>query len=198
MGVLWDVGNVIVRWDPRTLYSKIFDDEAEREAFLTHVCTMSWHSQFDRGVAFDTGMAELTALHPHYADQIGAWGPRFMEMLSGSIPETEAAIEALAARGVPQFGLTNMHPDIWDQVQHLSPVFAHLSQVVVSGSEAMVKPDAEIFHLASARTGMAPGELLFIDDSAVNIEAARALGFDAWLFGDPAGVVPALVARGLL
>src|SRR5205085_10525254 len=87
--VLWDVGNVIVRWDPRTLYSKIFPDPSERERFLGEVCTMAWHQAHDVGKPFAENIAELTARHPHYAQEIAAWRGRWSEMFSGCIEETE-------------------------------------------------------------------------------------------------------------
>src|SRR5580698_8872287 len=104
-GVVFDVGNVIVRWNPRTLYARIFSDPAECDWFLSHVCTMDWHARHDAGVAFADNRAGLIAQYPQYEAAIVAWETRWWEMFSGPIHETEVAIEALAARGVPMFGL---------------------------------------------------------------------------------------------
>ncbi len=197
-GVLWDVGNVIVRWDPRTLYSKIFDDPAERDWFLAHVCTREWNEEFDRGRPFAEGIAEATARHPAYAPQISAWQTRFLEMISGVFSETEDAIHALAARGVPQFALTNMEITTWPKVRALSAACDHFQVVVVSGEEGLIKPDPAIFEVACAKIGLAAGELLFIDDSAANIATAQRLGFDTHHFADPVELAPALQRRGLL
>ena len=103
--VIWDIGNVIVRWDPRTLYEKSIPDTARRERFLTSVCTMEWHLRHDLGVTFAENRVPLLQQHPEFTEEILDWERRWDEMLSGAIPETEAAIEALAARGIPQFGL---------------------------------------------------------------------------------------------
>ena len=119
--VLWDVGNVIVRWDPRALYAKIFREPAELDRFLSHVCTLDWHVEHDRGVSFADNAAPLIDRFPEYAAHIRAWDERFDEMLSGPIPETAAVIEALAAREVPQFALTNMPQSKWPIVQAISP-----------------------------------------------------------------------------
>jgi FMN phosphatase YigB (HAD superfamily) len=197
-GVLWDVGNVIVRWDPRTLYSKVFDDPAECDWFLTHVCTMAWHGETDRGRPMAQGIAELSAEFPKYADQIAMWRPRFTEMTSGAISETEQVMAELAATGIPQFGLTNMPVEVWPEVQALSPAFGLLADVVVSAEEGLVKPDPRIFHRACERFGMATEELLFIDDSPANIAAASALGFAVYRFADPAALRPAISVQGLL
>src|SRR5688572_3488231 len=106
--LLWDFGNVIVRWDPRTLYAKFFKEPAEVDWFLSHVCAMDWHMAHDAGVTFEENRARLLPKHPEYAEAIHAWESRWWEMFSGAVPETEAVIEALHARGVPQYGLSNI------------------------------------------------------------------------------------------
>lgn len=196
--VLWDVGNVIVRWDPRTLYSKIFPIAAERDAFLRDVCTGAWNLQHDAGRPMAEGIAELTARHPHHREAIEAWQSRWWEMFSGPIEETESVIEDLAARGVPQFGLTNMSHETCDGTFAMSPVFGHLRDIVVSGHHKITKPDPAIYHLACARAGFAPSDFVFVDDSARNIEGARALGFHVHRFVEPSALRPALEAFGLL
>jgi 2-haloacid dehalogenase/putative hydrolase of the HAD superfamily len=196
--VVWDFGNVIVRWDPRTLYSKIFPDPAERDRFLGSVCTMAWHLETDRGLSFADNCARLVAEHPHHEAEIRAWHERWDEMFSGAIPETEGAIEALHARGVPQYGLSNISTETVASTMALSPAFGRLKAVIVSGAERILKPDPAIFRLASERFGHAPADMLFVDDSAANIAAARAEGFDVHHFTDPAALRPALAARGLL
>jgi 2-haloacid dehalogenase/putative hydrolase of the HAD superfamily len=197
-GILWDFGNVIVRWNPRTLYSKIFPDPVECDRFLSDVCTMAWHAPTDCGVTFADNCAALAAKHPHHEDHIWAWHRRWGEMFSGAIPETEAAIEALHARGLPQYGLSNISHETLDSTLAMSPAFGRLSGVIASGLEGVMKPDPAIFHLASERMGLAPVDLLFVDDSPTNIAAAQALGFDTLHFTDPAALRPALEARGLL
>ena len=197
-GVVFDVGNVIVRWDPRTLYSKIFPDPAERDWFLANVCTMDWHLRHDAGVSFAENRRALVARFPEHAAAICAWQERWWEMFSGPIAETEAAIEALAARGAPMFGLSNMSAETVEGTLAMSPAFAQLTELIVSGREGLVKPDPRIFELTAHRAGLAPAELLFVDDSAVNVGAAAAVGFDIHHFSDPAALRPALERRGLL
>src|SRR4051812_4995273 len=106
--VIWDIGNVIVRWDPRNLYNHAIADEVRRERFLTSVCTMDWHLAHDLGVTFAENRAPLLAQHPDFTEEILDWERRWSDMFAGVIPETEGAIEALAARSVPQFGISNM------------------------------------------------------------------------------------------
>ena len=196
--LLWDVGNVIVRWNPRTLYAKIFKEPAELDGFLSHVCTMDWHGETDRGWTFADNIARLTPLHPQYAEQIAAWWGRWPEMFSGAIPETEAVMNDLAARGVPQFGLTNMSSETWPGVQAMSPVFTLFRDVIVSAEEKVIKPDRRIYEIVLERTRLAPGDLLFVDDNAANIAAADAMGFHTHLFTDLAALRPMIQAHGLL
>ncbi|MBO9709295.1 MAG: HAD family phosphatase [Caulobacter sp.] len=196
--LLWDVGNVIVRWNPRTLYAKIFKEPADLDRFLSHVGTLEWHAATDRGVTFADNIAARIAQHPDHAEHISAWWDRWDEMFSGPIPETEAVIEDLAARGVPQFGLTNMSTETWPDVRAMSPAFRHFRDAVVSGEERVIKPEPRIYEIVLERTGLAPSDLLFVDDSAANIEAARGLGFHVHHFTDPAALRPAMEKHGLL
>ena len=197
-GVLWDIGNVIVRWDPRTLYSKIFPDPGQRDRFLAEICTPAWNLEFDRGYPIDQGVAELSARNPHYAVQIAAWKTRWCEMFSGVIAETVNAIQALAARDVPMFGLTNMSAETAPATFAMDPAFSHLRRIVVSGREGLIKPDPRLYALALERIGRTAESLVFVDDSAANIAAAAELGFATHRFTDPAALAPALREFGLL
>ena len=196
--VLFDVGNVIVRWDPRTLYSKIFPDPAERERFLTDVCTLEWHAEHDRGVLMAENARGLIERHPHHESAIRDWDRRWDEMLSGLIPETVSVMEDLHARGVPLYALTNMPAEKAEGIFAMSPAFGLFKDIVVSAVERVIKPDPRPFAIACERMGRAPEEVVFVDDSAVNIQAARAFGMDAILFDDPAALRPQLERRGLL
>ena len=196
--LLWDFGNVIVRWNPRTLYEKVIPDPVARDRFLNDVCTLAWHAPTDCGVTFAENCTALAARHPEHEAEIWAWHHRWDEMFSGAIAETEAAIEALHARGVPQFGLSNISHETLESTLAMSPAFGRLSGVVASGLEGVMKPDPAIFHLCCERFEMAPSDFLFVDDSARNIAAAQALGFDTHHFTDPADLQPALERRGLI
>jgi 2-haloacid dehalogenase/putative hydrolase of the HAD superfamily len=196
--LLWDVGNVIVRWNPRTLYAKIFKEPADLDRFLSHVGTLDWHAATDRGVTFADNIAARSAEHPEHAQALSAWWARWDEMFSGTIPETESLIEALAARGVPQFALTNMSSESWPGVRAMSPVFRHFRDAIVSAEEGVIKPEARIYEIVLERTGLEPADLLFVDDSAANIAAADALGFHTHHFTDPAALRPAIARHGLL
>lgn len=197
--VLWDVGNVIVRWDPRAPYATMFEEPADLDWFLSHVCTIPWHVEHDKGVGFPENAAPLIARFPEHADAIRAWDERFHEMLSGPIPETAGVIGALAERDVPQFALTNMPQSKWPAVQAISPShFAHFRDAIVSGDEQVIKPDRRIYEIVLERTGLQACDLLFIDDSIANIEAAMDMGFHTHHFTDPARLRAAVEQHGLL
>ena len=198
MAVIWDVGNVIVRWDPRTLCSKIIPDRAACDRFLNDICSMAWHGPTDCGVTLADNCAALKAEHPHFAPEIEAWRTRWSEMFSGTIPETEAAIAALHARGVRQYALTNMSHETHEATFAMSSAFDLLDGRIISGLEGVMKPGPEIFQLTCERFGLAPAEAFFVDDSAANIAAAKGLGFHVHHFTDPAKLRPALEAVGLL
>ncbi|HTX49004.1 MAG TPA: HAD-IA family hydrolase [Caulobacteraceae bacterium] len=152
----------------------------------------------DDGVSFAENRAPLIARYPEYEAAIVAWDERWWEMFSGPIPETVAAIEALHARGVVVTGLTNMPTSKRDGTFAMSPAFGMMSDIVVSADVGLSKPDRRIFALSAERAGLAPEALLFVDDSAVNVAAAAACGFDTHRFEDPAVLWPALERRGLL
>jgi len=196
--VIWDIGNVIVRWDPRTLYDRIMPDAALRERFLTEVCTLDWHLRHDLGVTFAENRAPLLARHPEFTEQILDWERRWLEMFSGVFPQTEAAILALAERGVPQFGLSNMSHEVIGAIRAMSPAFDHLRDIVISAETAIMKPDPRIYAQACRRFGLQPAEAIFIDDSRKNIDGAAALGFHTHHFTDPGKLRSALEAVGLL
>lgn len=196
--VIWDVGNVVVRWNPRTLYAQIFPEPVACDRFLSSVCTMIWHVNHDLGVTFADNRIALIEQHPEFRAEIEAWETRWWDMFSGTIPESEAAIEALHAAGVPQYGLTNMSEETFEGTMAMSPAFGRLRDIVVSGREGMIKPDPRIYALTCERFGLAPQDIFFIDDSLANVTSARAFGIDTLHFTDPAALRPALEARGLL
>ena len=119
-------------------------------------------------------------------------------MFSGAIPETEGVMNDLAARGVAQFGLTNMSSETWPAVQAMSPVFGHFQDVIVSAEEKAIKPERRIYEIVLERTGLMPSDLLFVDDNAANIAAADAMGVHTHWFTDPAALRPMSQAHGLL
>ncbi len=194
--VVWDVGHVLYDWDPRYLYAKLIPDADRLDGFLDNVLTRAWHFQHDAGRPFAETSVELAAQFPDQADLIAVYGPRWLETIPGPMPDTHALVEALAASGIPQFGITNFSGEFWDRFRPTAPLFDHFREIIVSGYERLVKPDPAIFALAEARFELAPGDMLFIDDNEANIAAAEAVGWHAHRFIDAKALTQALRGYG--
>ncbi len=196
---LFDLGRVVLDWEPVRLYAKIFPDSDERDWFLANVCTMDWHTQHDAGASFaDTAPALITKF-PHYEAAILAWSGRWMEMFDGYVAGTPELMERLQARGVPLYALSNMTSETWPWHLEAFPKLTMFKQVIVSGDEGLVKPDPAIYHLTLERMGNpAPEDVIFIDDSRANVDAAAALGFCTHHFDGSQGLEQALEEQGLL
>ena len=196
---LFDLGHVVLDWDPARLYTKIFDTPQERDAFLTDVCNMAWHTHHDAGASFADNASRLICQHPHYEQEILAWGRRWMEMFDGYMDGTAELIERLEARQIPLYALSNMPAEPWDEMLGVFPVLRLFRHVVVSGRIGMIKPDAAIYHHAlKVMNHPAPETVLFIDNSLQNVEAAEALGFRTHHFRHAEGLERALLQEGLL
>lgn len=196
--VVFDVGNVLYHWNMRKLFAKLIHNVDELDWFLAHVVTEEWHFQHDAGRPLAEMVPERIAEFPAYADHINAYATRFVETIPGPVAGMIALVDALAARKVPIFGITNFGAEFWDQFRHTAPVFDHFTDIIVSGVEKLIKPDPAIYALALRRFGLAPGEGLFVDDRLENIESAAANGFVGHHFKDAETLRSALNALSLL
>ena len=196
--VVFDLGGVLIDWDPRYLYRKLLDDEAAVEEFLATVCTPAWNAEQDRGRPFAEGVAELVERHPVHAAAITAYHERWPEMLGGAVGGTVEVLAELRAAGVPVYALTNWSAETFGIARERFEFLEWFDGVLVSGEERMIKPDPAIFRLLLDRFGLDPGATFYIDDSPANVAAADRLGFDAVRFTSPAQLRRDLEARGLL
>jgi HAD superfamily hydrolase (TIGR01509 family) len=196
--VLFDYGNVLVRWDPRNLYRKLFQDAAAMEVFLRDVCPLSWHLRHDLGEAMAVTIPERIAQFPAYAAEIEAWQDRFGEMLGEEIADVVALIAPLKAAGHRIGVLTNMPADVAGVCFAGFSAWALFDTVIVSGFVKAAKPGAEAFRLSSEALRTDPGQTMFIDDTPANIEAAAALGYLTHLFKDGESLKIALQNAGFL
>ena len=196
--VIFDIGGVLLDWNPRYLYRKLFDDEQEMERFLAEIATMEWHQANDRGVPFAVTCRELAERHPEYAEQIWAWGRRSEEMIAGPIAGSVEILDQLRRRGVRCYALTNMEAETYPPRLERYPFLRWFEGTVVSSAEGIIKPDPEIFERLMTRYGLVPETTLFVDDSARNVEAAVALGMQTERFSSPEGLRRRLAAAGML
>ena len=196
--VIFDIGGVLVDWDPRFLYERLIPDGEALDAFLRDVVTADWHFQHDAGRPFAQTSAELTARFPHHAALIAAWGPRFNESNRALIPGMDALLAELDDTGVPLYAITNFSGEFWPAFRAKYPaLFDRFRDVLVSGDEKLVKPDAAIYRLALDRFGVAAGEAVFVDDRADNVVGAQTVGMTGLLFTDEATLRADLRALGL-
>lgn len=196
--VVFDIGRVIIRWDLRYLFRKLIPDPDELEWFVANVVSEQWHHQQDEGRPLAEMVPERIAQFPEHAELIRAYATRFAETYPENIPGTLELIDRLHARGVPLFALSNFGADFWDEFIASQPVLRHFRDIVVSGHEKVAKPDPQIYAIAEQRFGMAPEELLFIDDKPENIAAATARGWHGHVFTGAPALEADLQAFGLL
>ena len=199
--VIFDLGGVLIDWNPRYLYRRLFaGDEAAMERFLAEVCSPEWNLSLDAGRPFADAVAELSALHPAERARIHAYHERWLEMVAGPIRSTVAVLDELAAAGVPLWALTNWSAETFVLVRD-DPTYGflnHFRTIFVSGELGLIKPDPAIYRHVLAAIGTHPGDCLFIDDAPKNVTAARALGIQAHLFTRAEPLRAELAGLGLL
>ena len=198
--VIFDLGGVLIDWDPRYLYRSLFADEAAMERFLAEICSPEWNLSLDSGRSFAEAVAELSGRHPRERARIQAYHERWIEMIAGPIPETVAVLEELHAREVPLWALTNWSAETFRLVRH-DPAYGFLNrfrQIFVSGELRMVKPDPAIYHHVLTEIGAPAQSCLFIDDSPKNVAAALALGLHGHRFVEASALRTELARAGLL
>jgi len=196
--VVFDLGGVLIDWDPRYLYRKLLADEAAVEEFLATVCTPEWNAEQDRGRPFAEGVAELAERHPEHAADIAAYHERWPEMLAGEVPGSVEVLADLRAAGVPLYALTNWAAETFAITRERFEFLDWFCGLLVSGEEGMTKPDPAIFRLLLDRFGLDPAAAVFVDDSEANVAAARGLGIDAVRFTGPERLRRELSARRML
>ena len=185
--VVFDIGNVLVAWDPRNLYRRYFAGrEDEMEWFLRNVCTPAWNVEQDRGRSFSEAVELLVKEHPpEWHPMIRAFDQEWHETISGPIEGSVAILRKLKAMRVPVYAITNWNQDKFREARRRFDFLDGFDGIVVSGDEGLLKPDREIFELFFKRYGVAPESAVFVDDSKHNVEGARAAGMAALHFTSP-------------
>ena len=183
--VAFDVGGVLVDWNARHLYRKLFGaDEAAMERFLAEVCTPDWNSRFDAGRPLAEGVAELVAVHPEQAELISAYQQRWPEMLGGAFEGTVAILGELRRAGLRTYALSNWSAETFQVTRPLYPFLEEMDGILVSGEVKLGKPDPAIFREFLRRFDLAPENTVYIDDWDRNVTVAIALGMIAVRFVD--------------
>ena len=196
---IFDLGGVLIEWNPRHLYRKLFaGDDAAMEHFLANVCTTKWNERQDAGRTFAEGTRELMSRHADKLELIEAWCARFGEMIPGAIDGSVEILAALKSSGTPVYGISNWSAETFPPQRARFPFLSWFDDIVISGVEGVIKPDPRIFHILLERNAVAPESAVFIDDVARNAEAATRLGMHGIHFRSPDQLRRELAAVGLL
>ncbi|MDO9368960.1 MAG: HAD family phosphatase [Sphingopyxis sp.] len=196
--VIFDVGRVLFDWDLRYLFAKLIADQDELEWFVANVVTPQWHFQHDAGRPLAEMVPELKAEFPDHAPLIDAYATRFNETIPAPVPGSLELVERLDAAGIALFAITNFGHEFWEGFRPTQPTFDRFRDIIVSGTEKLMKPDPAIYRLAIERFGIDPEGALFIDDVAANVAGAESVGIAGHLFENAATLESALIARGYL
>ncbi len=195
--IVFDIGSVLIRWDMRNLYRKVFDDSARMEWFLANICTHDFNIEQDRGRPFAEAVADLSRKHPEWKAEIELYDSRWTEMLDGTISGTVDILGELQQKNWPTYAITNFSREKFDVSRKLFPFLDTFRGTVVSADERLVKPDPEIFEVFLQRYNLRGQECVFIDDSLPNVETAKHLGFHALHFTGPEQFRRDLEAAGI-
>ena len=197
--VVFDLGGVLIEWDPRHLYRKLFaGDEVAMEHFLATVCTHEWNRCQDAGRSFAEGARLLKTEHPDKAELIDAYGARFHEMMPGPIAGSVEILAELRARGTPLYLLSNFSAETFPPAFERFDFLRWFRGMVISGEVGVIKPDPRIYEIMLTRFAIDPHSAIYIDDVAANAEAARPFGIHAIHFTTPGALREELVRLALL
>ena len=191
--VVFDIGNVLIAWNPEWLYQKLIPDVDQRQWFLEHICTMAWHTRQDAGRSVADGVRELSARYPQYQSLIAAFYLRWDEMI-GTQPITGSVslLEQVKAQGYRVYALSNFSAEMFPGTAHKFHCLSLFDGIVLSGAEKVVKPDPAIYRILFERYQITPQRSIFIDDNADNIAVAQRLGMHAIHFHSPQQTAQAL------
>ncbi|MEL7165277.1 MAG: HAD family phosphatase [Pseudomonadota bacterium] len=195
--VVFDIGNVLVQWSPNDFYdSQIGPDR--RRTFFDAVPIEAMNTEVDRGAPFAQSVADLAGAHPDWHDEIMLWQSGWPKMFSPQIDLSVHLMQALQAKGMPVFSLTNFGVETYEIGAEIYPIMRRFDRDFISGHMQVIKPDPRIFEMLEKASGLSGDALIFTDDSAKNIAAAAERGWRTHHFTDPQGWADRLVAEGLL
>ncbi len=183
--VVFDLGGVLIDWNPRHLYRKLFGvDEAGMERFLADVCTPEWNARLDAGRPFAEAVVELAAAHPDEAEMIAAYHTRWEEMLGPAFEGTVEILRDVRRAGYRTYALSNWSAETFPRTRSHYPFLDELDGILISGDVGVGKPDPAIFREFLSRFDVWPQKTIYIDDWDLNVTTAAGLGMTAVRFYD--------------
>lgn len=195
--VIFDIGNVLIEWNPERFYDRAIG-EAARKRLFSEVPLHAMNDEVDKGADFRVMVYKLAEAHPDHAEAIRMWHDHWIELASPVIPQSVRLLRALRRKGVPVFSLTNFGIQSFAYAASIYRFLEEFDRPYISGHMRVIKPDPRIYEMVEADCGVAPERLLFVDDRGDNIAAARARGWQAHHFTGPEGWAARLVDEGLL
>lgn len=195
--VIWDIGNVLLEWQPERFYDRAIG-EARRQDFFAAVDLTAMNERVDRGETFAEVIGETAAANPDWAHEIMMWHDRWIEMASPAIDASVRLLRALRRAGVPCFALSNFGIQTFEIAIREYPFLEEFDRCVISGKLGAIKPEPEIYEALEAECGLTGEALIFTDDRPDNIAAAEARGWRTHLFQGPDAWAARLVSEGLL
>ena len=196
--IIFDLGGVLIDWNPRYVYRNYFGHESDMESFLENVCNMKWNERHDAGVSFDQNGKELIERFPQYEKAIRMYDTEWEKMLGGEISGTVEIMRTLKGRGYKIFALTNWSAEKFPIAMQRFDFLGEMDGIVVSGREKTIKPSPKIYGILLERYGLRATESVFIDDNAANVEAARKLSMTGIRFESPQKLSEQLRRLGVL
>ena len=182
---LFDLGRVLLDWDPRYYYRSLFSSEEALEQFVQIVVAHDWYLEMDAGKCAEEAIAERCRAYPEHAALIARWKEGWPSMLRGPIAGSVEILDQLRGRGLRLYALTNFSRETWPIAKARFDFLSWFEDTIVSGEHGIVKPDPRIFELAVLRCRLVPARTVFIDDALANVEAGHRLGFHALQFISP-------------
>ena len=194
--VIFDIGNVLITWNPERLYDQLLD-RTDRERIFAAVDLHGMNDRIDRGAPFRETVYEHAEAHPEHAELIRLWHDRWIEMASPLIDGSWALLRKLRSEGVPVFALSNFGVESFAYAETQYPELAEFDRRYISGHMKTIKPEAQIYEMVEADCGLSGDKLFFIDDRSENIEAATARGWHGHVFTSPELLAESLRETGL-
>lgn len=194
--VVFDIGNVLIEWDPERFYDRLIGPQ-RRRALFAEVDLEGMNRRLDLGAPFRETVESLARQHPEWAAEIMAWHDNWLDMASPEIPDSVRLLQGLRANGVRTVALTNFGTETFRIAERAYPFLGAFELRVVSGHLGMIKPDPQIYRHLEGATGLAGADLFFTDDRPENVEAAAARGWQVHLFDGPQGLARRLRDLGL-
>ncbi|CDZ29465.1 HAD family phosphatase [Neorhizobium galegae] len=195
--IVFDIGKVLIHYDPNLPYARVIPDEEERKWFFENVCTHEWNLEQDRGRKWEDAEALLIAQYPEREEQIRAFRKYWHEMVPHAYDGAVKIMESLIDNGRDVTMLTNFAADTFAEARKIFPFLNKPRGVTVSGEIGLIKPDVGIYEKHARDFGLTPEASIFIDDSHANVEGARAAGWQAVHFKDPETLRQDLIAHGI-